>query len=83
MTTVEIYGKEDCRFCKEAIALCDNHTLRFVYRDIADPQTRSEMFARNPAARTVPQIFIGTTHIGGFTELAALPISVLQQMIGE
>ena len=33
---------------------------------------REEMLERAPTARTVPQIFIGATHVGGSDELAAL-----------
>jgi glutaredoxin 3 len=33
---------------------------------------RQEMMERAPNARTVPQIFIGDTHVGGYDDLAAL-----------
>ena len=36
-----------------------------------DPQRRSEMMERT-GRRTVPQIFIGEKHVGGFDEIAAL-----------
>jgi glutaredoxin 3 len=36
-----------------------------------DPARRDEMIART-SRRTVPQIFIGDTHVGGFDDLAAL-----------
>jgi glutaredoxin 3 len=35
-------------------------------------EKRDEMMARAPQARTVPQIFIGDTHVGGSDDLAAL-----------
>jgi glutaredoxin 3 len=35
------------------------------------PERRDEMIART-GRRTVPQIFIGSTHVGGFDDLAAL-----------
>lgn len=36
-----------------------------------DPELRNEMMARS-GRRTVPQIFVGTTHVGGFDDLSAL-----------
>ena len=36
-----------------------------------DPQRRAEMMERS-GRRTVPQIFIGETHVGGFEEIAAM-----------
>jgi glutaredoxin 3 len=37
-----------------------------------DPDLRAEMVQRALGRRTVPQIFIGTKHVGGFDEIAAL-----------
>ena len=66
---VEIYGKTPCPFCDRAKALCESRGLSFVYYDIqADPQRYGEFIVRSKGARTVPQIFIGETLIGGFTE---------------
>jgi glutaredoxin 3 len=36
-----------------------------------DPSRRDEMIART-GRRTVPQIFVGSTHVGGFDDLSAL-----------
>lgn len=82
---VEIYGRDDCRFCAAAVALCQKHKLPFVYRDInADPLIMDELAARmgveNLKGKTVPQIFIGAHKIGGFDDLKrALP--VVQQIL--
>lgn len=83
MTKIEIYGQAGCSFCFKAKAYATGHKLPFVYRDIADPNDRREMFARNPKATTVPQIFIGDTLIGGHDDLVAIPLPQLHQMIGE
>ena len=83
MRKIEIYGQKACSYCIKAIHFAGENQLPFVYRDIADSSAREEMFRRNPAATTVPQIFIGETLIGGFTELEQTPISQIQQMIGE
>jgi glutaredoxin 3 len=39
---------------------------------MTNPERRREMTARSGGGRTVPQIFIGERHVGGFTELYAL-----------
>ena len=39
---------------------------------LAEPQRRSEMMDRAHGRHTVPQIFIGSTHVGGYDDLAAL-----------
>lgn len=88
MKFVEIYGKDikpgvKCPYCVKAIGYCEQHGFSFVYRDIANSLDREEMFRRCPDAKTVPQIFVGETHIGGFSELCAVPIHILQQMVGE
>ena len=38
-------------------------------RDSDNPEVFQEMLKRNPAARTVPQIFIDGTLVGGYTDL--------------
>lgn len=83
MKSIEIYGKPHCDWCKRALALVQAFNLPMIYRDISNPADRAEMFRRNPDAKTVPQIFIGDTLIGGFTELQKIPILKLQQMVGE
>lgn len=83
MKTVEIYGQKGCRYCVAAVEYARSMNLPHVYRDIADPHARKEMFLRNPVAKTVPQIFIGDTLIGGHDEFVARPLAQLQQMIGE
>jgi glutaredoxin 3 len=37
-----------------------------------DPALREEMMTRSNGRRSVPQIFIGNTHVGGFDDLSAL-----------
>lgn len=83
MTAIDVYGQENCRFCKDAVAYLELHKLPFVYRDLKSAADLTEMLRRNPKAKQVPQIFIGETHIGGCSELIVMPLSQLQQMIGE
>jgi glutaredoxin len=78
---VEIYGRDDCRFCAAAVALCQKHKLPFVYHTITDALMAAELEERlGRKAATVPQIFIGAHKIGGFDDLRrALP--VVQQIL--
>ena len=88
MKFVEIFGKDikpdvKCPYCLNAIEFCQNNGLPFVYRDIANDFNRGTLLARLPDAKTVPQIFIGENHIGGFGDLEVFPVKFLQQMVGE
>lgn len=73
MKTIEIYTSPLCGFCHAAKRLLTSKGISFSEIDVArDPQRRQEMLARANGRHTVPQIFIGETHIGGCDELYAL-----------
>ena len=73
LKTVEIYTSPLCGFCHAAKRLLTSKGISFSEIDVArDPQRRQEMLARANGRHTVPQIFIGETHIGGCDELYAL-----------
>jgi glutaredoxin 3 len=68
-----MYTTAICPFCDRAerlLAAKGVTEIRKVRVDL-DPQRREEMMERS-GRRTVPQIWIGERHIGGFRELAAL-----------
>ena len=70
---VLMYSPAVCPFCVRAEQLLRARgvaTIEKVRIDL-DPQRRLEMVERT-ARRTVPQIFIGETHVGGCDELMAL-----------
>ncbi|KNH01312.1 Glutaredoxin 3 (Grx2) [Qipengyuania citrea LAMA 915] len=70
---VDIYTKFGCGFCVRAKRLLDEKGVDYTEHDITmGGPKREEMLERAPNARTVPQIFIGDTHVGGSDELAAL-----------
>lgn len=70
---VTIYTKFGCGFCSRAKKLLDSKDIDYTEHDITmGGEKRDEMLARAPNARTVPQVFIGDTHVGGSDELAAL-----------
>jgi glutaredoxin 3 len=73
MPTVEIYTTPWCGYCRAAKALLTRKGVSFKEIDVeGDPARRAEMIARAGGRYTVPQIFVGTTHVGGSDDLHAL-----------
>lgn len=73
MPRIEVFTSASCPYCIAA----KQHLARkgFSYEEIRidlDPTRRSEMLERAAGRRTVPQIFIGETHVGGCDDLIAL-----------
>jgi len=70
---VDIYTKWGCPFCVRAKALLEKKGVAFEEFDVTmGGPKKQEMLARAPAAMTVPQIFVGETHVGGCDDLYAL-----------
>ncbi len=75
MTTaaIDIYTTPTCGYCRAAKALLARKNAPFREIDVSrDVALRQEMMVRAPGAMTVPQIFIGDTHVGGCDALYAL-----------
>ena len=73
MKPVEIYTSPLCGFCHAAKRLLASKGVSFAEMDVSrDPAKRQEMLSRANGRHTVPQIFIGTEHVGGYDDLAAL-----------
>jgi glutaredoxin 3 len=73
MPSVEIYTTPWCGYCRAAKSLLDRKGVSFEEIDVsADPDRRQEMLQRAHGKWTVPQIFIGETHVGGSDDLHAL-----------
>jgi len=73
MKIVEIYTSPLCGFCHAAKRLLTHKGVSFAEIDVAvSPLGRQEMMQRANGRHTVPQIFVGQTHIGGCDELYAL-----------
>ena len=73
MRSVTIYTTPFCGYCVAAKRLLGAKGIAFDEIDVAaDPERRAEMVQRAMGRRTVPQVFAGATHLGGFTDLAAL-----------
>ena len=73
MTKVEMYTTRYCPYCHAAKRLLSRKGVEFTEIDVSgDPKGRIDMVARANGRMTVPQIFIGSTHVGGYDELSAL-----------
>lgn len=73
MKTVEIYTTPTCPYCAAAKRLLTRKGARYTEIDVSgDSALRLAMTARAGGRRTVPQIFIGGTHVGGSDDIHAL-----------
>lgn len=70
--TIVMYTSPFCGYCAAAKRLLTSKGAEFTEIDVLmDPARRREMEERS-GRHTVPQIFIGETHVGGFDDLNAL-----------
>jgi glutaredoxin 3 len=73
MPPVEIYTTRYCPYCNAAKALLKRKGVNYNEIDVSrDWKRRDEMIQRANGRMTVPQIFVGTVHVGGSDELHAL-----------
>ena len=73
MPQVLMYSTQVCPYCRMAEKLLATKGITEIEKVLidTDPVKRDEMMART-GRRTVPQIYIGDVHVGGFDDLAAL-----------
>ncbi len=72
MNTVTIYSTPTCPYCLAAKALLRNKGVTFNEISIEGDRSAASSLAERTGRRTVPQIFVGMTHVGGFDDLNAL-----------
>jgi len=73
MADVTMYTTQVCPYCVRAKQLLKSKGVNdFVEIDVSDDEERAKMIEKAGGKRTVPQIFIGETHVGGFDDLYAL-----------
>ena len=73
MKAVEIYTSPLSGFCHAAKRLLDQKGVSYAEIGVmAQPDRKAEMIERANGGRTVPQIFVGETHVGGCDDLYAL-----------
>lgn len=74
MADVKIYTTPTCPFCIRAKMLLNNKSVNFEeisYHGLSNEE-RKALSQKTNNYRTVPQIFIGDTFVGGYDQLAAL-----------
>ena len=70
---ITIYTTDYCPYCVKAKRLLDNLSIAYTQIDVTNNESlRKDMVEKAEGRRTVPQIFIGDTPIGGCDDLYAL-----------
>jgi len=73
MQRVRMYTTPICPYCVRAKQLLKKKGVEVEEVDVfADSDARAEMEAKSQGRKTVPQIFVGETHVGGCDDLYAL-----------
>jgi len=72
MKKIVIYSTTICPYCIRAKDLLKRKGLKYEEISAESEKVRNDMIKKAGGRRSVPQIFIGDTHVGGFDELYAL-----------
>lgn len=84
MEPVTIYGRPGCGFCVRARELCESRGYSHRFIDIiAEGMSKADLADRiGKPVHTVPQIFVGEAHVGGFDEFSALVAATDSSAVG-
>lgn len=69
---VVIYSTRHCGYCQRAKSLLARNAIEFAEVFVDVDQAQRERMEQRSGRRSVPQIFIGERHVGGYEELYAL-----------
>jgi glutaredoxin 3 len=73
MGSVTIYTSSQCVFCLRAKEWLRSRGVTYAEVDVTDDDAaRAQLVERSNGQRTVPQIFVGEVHVGGYTDLVKL-----------
>lgn len=72
MPKIEVYTTPTCPYCHAAKSLLHSKGVDYTEIHVMDRAERDKMTDRARGRRTVPQIFIGDTHVGGYDDMAAM-----------
>lgn len=75
MPQVLMYTKTHCSYCTRARTLLERKGVDFTEVPVDHDRESERLMVERSRRHTVPQIFIGDRHIGGYTDLAALDSS--------
>jgi glutaredoxin 3 len=69
---ITLYLTQYCPYCVRAKSLLNTKEVNYTEIDVgAQPELRNEMIQKSNGVTSVPQIFIGNTHVGGCDDLFA------------
>lgn len=71
-SVITIYGNEGCAYCSAARMLLARKGVKFQDLIVSGDADRFAEMQQRSGRRTVPQIFVGDYHVGGFDDLTAL-----------
>ena len=72
MSAITIYTTPTCPYCIAAKALLNNKGVAYNEVNVQNDRATALALVERTGRRTVPQIFVGDTHVGGFDDLNAL-----------
>ncbi len=72
MSNITIYHKDYCPYCKGAKQLLNSLGLSYREIEVTNHPAEFANMVKRSGRRTVPQIFVGELHIGGFDDLQLL-----------
>lgn len=75
MSGIEIYSTTTCGFCRRAKGLLEEKDLDFEEILVDKERGMRERMIERTGRRSVPQIFIGGRHVGGYEELQSLEVA--------
>ena len=78
---IKVYSTANCSACKSAKNWLEENNLPYESMMI-DEDVDAAKFVMMKGLRTVPQIFVGEEHIGGWDDMRNLGVNVLQQKVG-
>jgi glutaredoxin 3 len=72
MPLITVYSTNYCPYCVRAKDLLKRKGANFTEINVEDDDAREAMIKKAGGRRTVPQIFIGEQHIGGYDDMVKL-----------
>lgn len=70
--TIVVYTTGQCPYCDAAKTLLTREGYKYSEVDVSTPDLRMMLMKKAQGRKTVPQIFIGAMHVGGFDDLQKL-----------
>lgn len=64
-----VWSQSNCAACEQAKALLDSRGIEYEVKLLGENATKQELIEAVPHARSVPQIFLQGTYVGGLAEL--------------